>query len=132
MKKALMLLPLAALVAGGAQAGTYAVVQQSECPLVTAGELSKAIHNAGLATGLNLSKDMTLRAELRCALEGKPAAGARYVYTFRAAIDKQLADGEALRWAPVAQLTGFGTAAATAPLLRQVQFTVRDLIRQEP
>ena len=132
MKKALMLLPMAALVVGAAQAGTYSVVQESDCPLVTAGELSKAIHNAGLATGLNLSKDMTLRAELRCALEGKPAGGARYVYTFRAAIEKQLADGEALRWAPVAQLTGFGTAAAGAPLLRQVQFTVRDLIRQEP
>lgn len=132
MKKALMLLPLAALVAGTAQAGTYSVVQESACPLVTSGELSQAIHKAGLATGLNLSKDMTLRAELRCALEGKPAASARYVYTFRAAIEKQLADGEALRWAPVAQLTGFGTAAAGAPLLREVQFTVRDLIRQEP
>ena len=131
MKKALMLLPLAAFVVGAAQAGTYSVVQASECPLVTAGELSKAIHDAGLATGLNLSKDMTLRAELRCALDGK-AGAARYVYTFRAAIEKQLADGEALRWAPVAQLTGFGTAAAGAPVLRQVRFTVSDLIRQEP
>lgn len=132
MKKALVLLPLAALLVGTAHAGTYSVVQESECPLVTAGELSKAIQSAGLATGLNLSKDMTLRAELRCARDGKTAAGARYVYTFRAAIEKQLADGEAMRWAPVAHLTGFGTAAASAPLLRQVQFTVRDLIRQEP
>lgn len=132
MKKSLMSLPLAALVAGAAHAGTYSVVQESECPLVTAGELSKAIHDAGRATGLNLDKDMTLRAELRCALQGKRAATASYVYTFRAAIDKQLADGEALRWAPVAQLTGFGTATAGGPLLRQVQFTLRDLIRQEP
>lgn len=127
MKKALMLLPLAALAAGAVHAGGYAVRQESECPLVSAGELSQAIHKAGKATGLDLPKDMVLRAELRCAAEGK-----RYIYTFRAAIEKQLSDGEHLRWTPVAHLTGFGSAAGSQALLRQVSFTVRDLVRQEP
>ena len=49
-----------------------------------------------------------------------------------AAIEKQLNDGEQQRWAPVAQLTGFGTTTGSTSLLREVRFTVRDLIRQEP
>jgi hypothetical protein len=131
MKKALMLLPLAVLAAGAVQAGTYAVLQESNCPLISAGELSKAVQQAGVANGLSLPKDMALRTDLQCAVGDKAARGS-YVYTFRAAIEKQLTDGEQLRWAPVAHLTGFGTATATSSLLRQVQFTVRDLIRQEP
>lgn len=131
MKKALMLLPLAVFAAGAAQAGTYSVLQESECPLISGADLSKAIHKAGLASGLNLPKDMALRAELRCGVDGK-GRGARYIYTFRAAIEKQLNDGEQQRWAPVAQLTGFGATAGSTSLLREVGFTVRDLIRQEP
>ena len=129
MKKVGMLLALAGLCAG-AQAGTYAVLQETDCPLITKGELASAIQRAGKTTNLDLPKDMTLRAELRCALD--KAAGGRYVYTFRATIEKQLADGEQQRWATVAQHTGYGTAKASAALLREVQFTVRDLIRQEP
>ncbi|GAC1603747.1 MAG: hypothetical protein NVS3B2_08510 [Ramlibacter sp.] len=132
MKKALMVLPLVAF-AVAAHAGTYSIRQESDCPLVSAGELVKAIQQAGAVTGLDLPRDMALRGELRCALDGKARAqGARYVYTFRAAIERELADGEQQRWAPVAHLTGFGTTTGPAPLLRQVHFTVRDLIRQEP
>jgi hypothetical protein len=132
MKKALMLLPMAMLAAGAAQAGAYSVLEETDCPLISASELSKVVHKAGLNTGLDLPKDMALRAELRCAVEGKQARGARYVYTFRAAIERQVADGEQLRWAPVAHLTSYGTTTGTAPLLREVGFTVRDVIRQEP
>lgn len=131
MKKTLMTLTVAAFAAGAAQAGTYSVLQESDCPLISGAELAQAIQKAGVATGLDLPKGMALRAELRCTMNGK-ASGASYVYTFRAAIEKQLADGERQLWAPVAQLTGFGTTTGTTPLLRQVHFTVRDLIRQEP
>lgn len=132
MKKASMLLPLLALAAGAAQAGAYSILQETDCPLISGTELSKAIHKAGVATGLDLPKDMALRAELRCALDAKAGRGSRYIYTFRAAIEKQLNDGEQVRWAPVAQLTGYGTTTGTTVLLREVGFTVRDLIRQEP
>jgi hypothetical protein len=132
MKKALMLLAGAAFAASAAHAGTYSILQESDCPLINAGELTKVIQKAGVATGLDLPKDMALRAELRCTVNGKAAPGARYVYTFRAAIEKQLNDGEQMRWAPVAQLTGFGTTTGSTLLLREVGFTVRDLIRQEP
>ena len=60
------------------------------------------------------------------------SARGRYVYTFRASIDKQLLDGKQQRWAPVAQHTGYGTAVGSTALLRDVHFTVRDVIRQEP
>jgi hypothetical protein len=132
MKKVvgMMLLAATALAAGAAQAGTYSVLQDAECPLVTAGELSKAIQRAGVATNLDLPKDMALRAELRCMVD-KSARG-RYVYTFRATLEKQVLDGEQARWTPVAQHTGYGTAAGSTALLRNVQFTVRDLVRQEP
>lgn len=132
MKKAWMLLPAALLAAGAAHAGTYAVVQESDCPLLSAADLSQAIRKAGLATGLDLPRDMTLRAELRCAPVGKATRGGAYVYTFRAAIEKLLMDGDMQRWAPVAQLTGYGTARGAPVLLREVQFTLADLIRQEP
>ena len=133
MKKAkTMLLAALALAAGAAQAGTYSVLQESDCPLVSKTELSEAVRKAGTVTGLDLPRDMALRAELRCAVDGKAAAGSRYVYTFRAAIEKQVSDGEQMRWTPVAQNTGFGTASGSTPLLRQVHFTVRDLVRQEP
>jgi hypothetical protein len=45
---------------------------------------------------------MAVRAELRCAVDGKGAGNARSTYTLRAA------------------------------MLRDVGFTVRDLVRQEP
>jgi hypothetical protein len=129
MKKAsILLLALVGAAAGAAQAGTYAVQPQSDCPGISADALAQEVRKAGAASGLDLPKDMALRAELRCAPQGK----GRFVYTVRAAIEKQLADGEMLRWAPVAQLTGFGTAAGSDALLRQVGFTVRDVIRQEP
>jgi hypothetical protein len=130
MKKAsMLLLALVSAAAGAAQAGTYAVQPDSDCPGISADALAQEIRKAGAAAGLDLPKDMAVRAELHCTPEGK---GGRFVYTVRAAIEKQLADGETLRWAPVAQLTGYGTAAGSSAVLRQVGFTVRDVIRQEP
>lgn len=129
MKKNWMLVPVVALAATAAQAGTYAMAQETDCPALSTGELQQEIRRVGAFTGLDLPKDMELRTEVRCARDGKRA---RYVYSVRAAIEKQVADGEVLRWAPVAQLTGYGTAAGSSALLRQVGFTVRDVIRQEP
>jgi hypothetical protein len=122
-----------ALAAAGAQAGTYKVLQEADCPVVSAGELAQVVRKAGAASGLDLPKDMALRTEVRCA-QDREAKGkeVRYVYTVRASIDKQLSDGEHLRWAPVVQHTGYGTARGGAALLREVGFTVRDLVRQEP
>lgn len=128
MKKATML-GLLALAAGAAQAGTYSVVQENDCKLVTPGQLQEVIHKVGKDTGLNLPKDMAIRAELHCAPD---ANSKRFVYTIRAAIEKLVNDGEQQRWAHVAQLTGYGTTANSAALLREVRFTVRDVIRQEP
>lgn len=129
MRKVAMLMVAALLAAGAAQAGTYSVQQESDCPLMTAGELQQALQKVGKANGLDLPRDMALRGELRCA---KAAGTAAFVYTFRASVEKQLGDGEFQRWAPVAQLTGYGTTAGSATLLRDVQYTVRDLLRQEP
>lgn len=129
MKKAWMFVPAAAFAATLAHAGTYAVLQESDCPAISAGDLQREVSKAGTLTGLDLPKGMALRTEVRCAREGRHA---RYVYTVRAAIEKQVADGDVLRWAPVAQLTGYGTATGSSALLRQVGFTVRDVIRQEP
>ena len=128
MRKA-MLLPLALVAAGAAHAGTYSVLQDNDCRLITAGELSQAIQKAGASTGLDLPKDMAIRAEVSCAQD---AASKRFVYTIRAAIEKLLNDGEQQRWASVAQHTGYGTTASAAALLREVRFTVQDVIRQEP
>lgn len=132
MNRISMLLVPLALAGAAVNAGPYSAVHDSDCPLVSGSELSKSIQKVGAATGLALARDVALRAELRCSAIGKPVRGARYVYTFRAAIEKQLADGEILRWAPLSELTGFGTAPGRAALLRQVEFTLRDLIRQEP
>jgi hypothetical protein len=130
MNKALMLLPvLAAFACGAAQAGTYSALQESDCKLVTPGELAQVIQKVGADTGLNLPKDMAIRAELHCAPD---ATTKRFVYTIRAAVEKLVADGEQQRWASVAQLTGYGTTTGSAALLREVRFTVRDVIRQEP
>lgn len=130
MIKAKMLLPLVLLAAGAAQAGTYSVTQESHCAVVTAGELSKVVRKVGADTGLNLPKDMAIRAELHCAPDGNTK---RFVYTIRAALEKLVNDGETQRWASVAQLTGYGTTAGgSAAMLREVRFTVRDVIRQEP
>ena len=136
MKKILMVLPLVAIATGAAALGMgssqphhYAVLQESDCALVTPGELSQVIHKAGAATGLDLPEGMALHTELHCA----PDAGSkRIVYSVRATIDKQVTDGRDQRWTSVAQLTGYGTTANSASLLREVQFTVRDVIRQEP
>ena len=127
--KAWMSLPLAVLVAGAAQAGTYSALQDSDCKLVTAGELSKVMQKVGKDTGLNLPKGMAVRTELHCAQDG---SSKRFVYTVRATIEKLLNDGEQQRWAVVAQNTGYGTTTGSAALLREVRFTVRDVIRQEP
>ena len=133
MKKAsILLLELACAASGAARAGTYAIQQESDCPGISADTLLQEIRKVGAATGLDLPKDMALRAELRCAPEGGAGKARRYVYTFRAAIEKQLADGDLLRWAPLAQLTGFGSAAGSSALLRQVGATLRDVIRQDP
>ncbi|MGV3572680.1 MAG: hypothetical protein ACO1PB_18945 [Ramlibacter sp.] len=131
MKKSMLLLALAA-GAAGAQAGTYAVLQEAECALVSAEQLAAAIGQAGQSTGLALPRDMALRAELRCTPDGKAGGRTRYIYTLRVAMDKQLADGEALRWAPVAHLTGHGATTSGKVLLRQASLAVRDLVRQEP
>lgn len=127
MKKITMLVLAAAAFAGTAHAGSYTVRQGVECPLVTSGQLADAVQQAGKVTGLDLPKDMVLRTELLCTADGK-----RFLYSFRASIEKQVADGEQLRWAPVADLTAYGSAAGSKALLRQVRFTVRDLVRQEP
>ena len=129
MAKVSMLIAAALFAAGAAHAGTYSVQQVSECPLVSAGELQQALQKVGKAHGLDLPRNTVLRAELRCAPQGK---GAPYVYTVRASFEKQVADGDFQRWTPVAQLTSYGTTAGSATLLRDVSFTVRDLIRQEP
>jgi cell wall assembly regulator SMI1 len=128
MNKA-MLLPLALIAAGAAHAGTYSVLQDVDCRLITAGELSQAIQKAGTDTGLNLPKDMALRAEVHCA---RDTASQRFVYTIRATIEKLVSDGEQQRWTSVVQNTGYGTTVNSASLLREVRFTVRDVIRQEP
>lgn len=131
MKKAWTSLGIVlAVAAGGAQAGAYQVLQSADCPAVTAGQLSQAVRKAGTAAGLDLPRDMALRMEVLCAKD--PQAKNRFVYVIRAAIEKQLADGEQLRWAPVAQHTAYGTSGNSAALLRDVGFTVRDVLRQEP
>jgi heme A synthase len=127
MRKSMLL--LAVLATGAAQAGTYAVVQESDCAIVTPGEISQAIHKAGKDTGLNLPKGMSIRAEVHCAPDGKSK---RFVYLIRASLEKMVNDGEHQRWTTMAHLTGYGTTATSAALLRQVGFTVRDVIRQEP
>ena len=131
MGKVSMLMTAALLAAGAAHAGSYSVQQVSECPLVSASELQQALQKVGKANGLDLPRDTVLRAELLCAPQGK-AAGAQYVYTVRASFEKKVADGDFQRWTPVAQLTSYGTTAGSAALLRDVSYTVRDLIRQEP
>jgi hypothetical protein len=129
MKKTFILL---ALAAGAAQAGSYAVVQDSDCPLVSAKQLSGAIQKAGSATNLDLPRGMQLRTELRCEPTRKHAGRMNYVYTFTAAIEKQVADGDGQRWAEVAHVTGYGNTTVRDKLLREVRFTVRDVVRQEP
>ena len=126
--KSIMVLA-AALAAGAAQAGNYTVLQDADCKLVTTGELSQAIRKAGTDTGLDLPKDMAVRAELHCATD---PATKRFVYSIRAAIEKLVNDGEQQRWAVVAQNTGYGTTTGSAALLREVRFAVQDVIRQEP
>ena len=129
MGKKTIMLAAAMLAAGAAQAGTFHTLQETDCKLITRGELSKVVNKVGVDTGLKLPKDMAVRTEVQCApdLHSK-----RFVYTIRAAIEKLVNDGEQQRWAVVAQNTGYGTTTGGAALLREVRFTVRDVIRQEP
>jgi cell wall assembly regulator SMI1 len=129
MAKKIMMVLAAIVAAGAAQAGTYNVLQDSDCKLISRGELSLAVQKAGTDTGLNLPKDMAVRTEVHCAQD---VNSKRFVYTIRAAIEKLVSDGEQQRWTVVAQNTGYGTTAGSAALLREVRFTVRDVIRQEP
>ena len=128
MKKTIAL-SLALFAATAAQAGSYAVHQQVDCAIVSADDLYQAVHSAGRANGFDLPRDMALRTELQCT---KARGGAGYTYTFRAAIEQQVGDVQGQRWAGIVHLTGYGTAASRGALLREVSFTVRDLIRQEP
>ena len=123
------LLLAAGLAMGAAHAGTYTVMKDIDCKLVSAADLDKVVGKVGKDTGLKLSKDMAVRTEVHCMQE---ANSKRFVYTIRAAIEKLLNDGEQQRWASVVQHTGYGTTASAAALLREVRFTVQDVIRQEP
>lgn len=129
MGKRTMMVLAAALAAGAANAGNSALMQESDCQLVKASEVSQAITQAGKDTGLALPRGMAVRTEVRCM---RDAQSKRFVYTIRAALEKQVNDGEAQRWAVLAQNTSYGTATGSAQLLREVRFTVRDVIRQEP
>lgn len=124
-----MMVLAAALAAGSAQAGAYTVLQDNDCKLVNAGDLQGVIAKVGKDTGLVLRKDMALRAEVLCMPDGN---GKRFVYTIRATIEKMVSDGEQQRWTSIAHTTGYGTTTGSAALLREVRFTVRDVIRQEP
>ena len=123
------LLLAAGLAMGAAHAGTYTVMKDIDCKLVNAADLDKVVSKVGKDTGLKLSKDMAVRTEVHCQQE---ANSKRFVYTIRAAIEKLVGDGEQQRWAVVAQHTGYGTTTGSAALQREVRFTVRDVIRQEP
>ena len=123
------LLLAAGLALGAAHAGTYTVMKDIDCKLVNAADLDKVVGKVGKDTGLKLSKDMAVRTEVHCMQE---ANSKRFVYTIRAAIEKLVGDGEQQRWAVVAQNTGYGTTTGSAALLREVRFTVRDVVRQEP
>ena len=89
MKKVLMLLPLVAIataatafgVSSSARAQNYAVVQESDCAMVTPGELSEVVNKAGMDTGLRLPEGMALRTELHCAPDN---GSKRLVYSVRA------------------------------------------------
>lgn len=129
MGKRTMILLAAALAVGAAQAAGNTLLQDSDCKLVQAQELSQVIEKAGKDTGLQLPADMALRVEVHCMPDG---ASNRFVYAIRAALEKSLNDGEQLRWAVLAQSTGYGATTGSAALMRQVHFTVRDVIRQEP
>ena len=127
-KKTALLLA-AGLAMGAAHAGTYTVMKDIDCKLVNAADLDKVVSKVGKDTGLKLTKDMAVRTEVHCMQE---ANSKRFLYTVRAAIEKLVGDGEQQRWAVVAQNTGYGTTTGSAALLREVRFTVRDVIRQEP
>jgi len=124
-----MVLLAAGLAAGAANAATNTVLQDIDCSLVKSQDLAQAIQKVGKDTGLRLAKDMALRAEVHCMPDG---SSKRFVYTIRAAIEKMASDGEIQRWAVVAHTTGYGTTTGSAALLREVRFTLRDVIRQEP
>jgi hypothetical protein len=124
-----MMLLASALAAGAVQAGPVNVLQDNDCKLVQAEDLSKVVQQVRQDTGLQLAKDMALRVEVHCMPDG---SSKRFHYAIRAALEKSLSDGEQLRWAVLAQTTGYGATTGSAALLREVRFTVRDVIRQEP
>jgi hypothetical protein len=127
MGNKIAMLLAAVFAAGAAQAGTFTVLQDRDCKLVNAAEIEQVARKVGVDTGLRLSKDMAVRTEVLCTEEGK-----RYVYSIRASVEKLVSDGEQQRWTPVAHNTGYGVVSGKAALLREVRFTLRDAIRQEP
>ena len=96
------LLLAAGLAMGAAHAGTYTVMKDIDCKLVSAADLDKVVGKVGKDTGLRLSKDMAVRTEVHCMQD---ANSKRFLYTIRAAIEKLVGDGEQQRWAVVAQHT---------------------------
>jgi hypothetical protein len=119
----------AGLFAAGAQAGAPTVLQDIDCSLVKAGDIAQVVKKVHVDTGLKLPKDMAVRTEVHCMQDG---SSKRFNYTIRAAIEKMVNDGEVQRWAVVASNTGYGTTTSSAGLLREVRFTLRDVVRQEP
>jgi hypothetical protein len=117
------------LFAAGAHAAAPVVLQDVDCSLVKAGDIAQVVRKVGIDTGLKLPNDMAVRTEVHCTRDG---SGKRFNYTVRAAIEKMVNDGEVQRWAVVASNTGYGTTTGSAALLREVRFTLRDVVRQEP
>jgi len=129
MGKRIAMVLAAGLAMGAAQAGNATVLQDIDCNLVSAADLAKVMRKVNTDTGLALPKDMAVRTEVHCMPDGNSK---RFLYTIRAAIEKMVGDGELQRWAVIAQNTTYGRTSGSAALLREVQFTVRDVVRQEP
>lgn len=129
MGKRIAMVLATGLAVGAAQAGSATVLQDIDCKLVSAADLAKVMRKVNTDTGLALPKDMAVRTEVHCMPDGNSK---RFVYTIRAAIEKMVSDGEQQRWAVLATNTTYGTTTGSSALLREVQFTVRDVVRQEP
>jgi len=129
MGKRIAIVLAAGLAAGVAQAGNPTVLQDIDCKLVSAADMAKVMRKVGTDTGLALPKDMAVRTEVHCMQDG---SSKQFLYTIRAAIEKMVNDGEQQRWAVVAQNTTYGRTSGSTALLREVRFTVRDVVRQEP
>jgi hypothetical protein len=129
MGKKTMIVLAAVLATGAAQAAGKDLVQENDCKLVQSQEISQVVDQVRKQTGLQLAGDQALRVEVHCMPDG---ASKRFVYAIRAAVEKSVSDGEQMRWTVLAQTTGYGTTGGSTALLRQVGFTVTDVIRQEP